>query len=173
MLRQAEAWSSPWFKLMEIGIQGKFLNVIKSLYDKARSRVSGSADFISITQGIYKVKNYLRYSSIWHCTIWQIILRVKWNQISSSQTLLSLSYWSTPTTRSYLQLPLRSWRLLYTLQHYCQRNHLETNASKIIIFNGRAKTCKHDFFIGNIEKVENLHYLGINMQWNLKFTKHL
>ena len=175
-----------WYKLTRAGIQGKILNVIKSLYAQVKSCVfldGKKSDFFISARGVRQGENLspLLFSLFVNDIEDEFIkmgckfLEFNDEQLDNFIKLLVLMYADDTIiladSESNMQVALKA------LQQYCDTWKLEINCSKtkISIFSrGKTKTNKYNFlYKGNkIEIVDSYKYLGIEFRstGSFKFT---
>lgn len=181
--------SSLWYKLLNNNINGRVLNVIKSIYSKAKSCVRKGnhlSEFFSCGQGVRQGEN-----------LSPILFAIYLNDFSdyiaeASKGLFDLD--SAINNDSDLNVFVRLYTLLYAddtiimaetegdlqialnrLGEYCEEWGLKINSSKskIVIFS-RGNVTKHREFMLNgsvIDVVPDYTYLGVVFNCNGSFKK--
>jgi hypothetical protein len=180
----SKAYDKVWregllYKLLNIGIKGKFYNIIKSMYSDTKCKVKLmeglTPDFkydIGIKQGdgLSPVLFNIFINDV--CSIFDessdplILNNKRISNLLYADDLLLLSQSQTGLQTS-----------LQKLETYCTKWHLEVNTdkSKIMIFSSSGKTPKHtSFSLGTktIEAVKTYKYLGVIISNTGNFNKN-
>ena len=154
-----------FYKLTQHGVNGKFLNILQSMYKKSTSRVRSGASLseaidseFGVLQGgvisptlfkyfLYDLKEYM----IKECGI--VISDILISYILFADDLVLVS-----DSASGLQ------KLINSLYKYCSKWHLIVNLAKtkVVIFNGKSNVQNHNFVFNDtsIETTNMYKYLG-------------
>ena len=177
--------SSLWFKLIQTGIKGKIINVIKNIYDNAKSCIkqdNSISEFFSCNVGVRQGENLSP-------VLFAIYLNDFNESIGSSFNGLGAL---SADLQSKLDVYLKLYVLLYAddtiimaespqqlqkaldqLTVYCEKWSLKINLAKsnIIIFSAGKVTKYPKFYVDHneIKVVEDYVYLGVNFHYNGSF----
>ena len=181
-------WGLLWQKLLNENINGRILNVIKSIYATAKSCVmvdGACSDFYSMSIGIRQGENLspILFALFLNdmkaslededCILSSLTnetpnLHFDNNMINTLSKLFLLLYADDTVVFSESAAGLQ--RILNKTKYYCDQWKLKLNAKKckIIIFSrGKVRTYPQ-FSIGaeNVEVVSNFLYLGLKLNYN-------
>ena len=165
-----------WYKLQTYNINGKCLNLIKSMYSNIKSRVTipeGNSAFFPCSKGVRQGENLspilfsLYLNDLEHYLMSNgadgIVCEANTEQVYSYIKLVILLFADDTVLFSNNKDDLQ--HMLNLFEHYCDEWKLTVNISKtkILIFtSGRYAQNLHFFFKGTeIEKVTEYKYLGI------------
>ena len=168
-----------WHKLISNGIQGKILNVIKSLYAQIKSCVflnGEKSEFFISTRGVRQGEN-----------LSPLLFSLFVNDIESEFLKLGCSYINLDNFIRLMVLMYADDTIiladsaenlqiaLNALKSYCDTWKLEINCTKtkILVFSNRkANPNDYNFNLGinNIELVDSYKYLGVILNYNGSFN---
>ena len=175
-----------WYKAELFGVNGKFMRVIKNLYQNVKSCVyqNGTrSDFFQCSMGVRQGENLspLLFSLFVndiedflfnsHCTQ----LDVGWQHVSNMLRLFVLLYADDTVILSHTKEGLQ--RGLNAVEEYCDKWQLNINTSKtkVCIFSSRKinpMNTKFKYKGNELEIVEDYKYLGVIFNYNGNFKKN-
>lgn len=176
---------SLWQKLIDIGIKGKVFNIIKNLYNDAKScvRYQGQiSDYFNCNMGVRQGENLSPLLFSIFLNDLETFLKGKNEGIQIEFTLDGLDCYIKLFVLLYADDTIllsesadELQNMLNSLNDYCNRWKLEVNISKtkIIVFSrGLVKKYpKFTFANQDIEVVKDYVYLGVTFNFNNKFNK--
>ena len=174
-----------WQKLLALGISGKIFNIIKNMYDSAKSCVQNGGDvsaFFECNIGVRQGENLSPLLfSIFLNDLSDFLsagtegIRVEYNVngLDCYIKLYALLYADDTILLSESPGDLQS--MLDSLNNYCEKWKLQVNTSKtkIVIFSRGLVRKAPEFLFGShkLEIVSDYVYLGTTFNFNGKFTK--
>lgn len=182
-----------WGKILQVGLNGKLINIIHNIYNNAKSCVRLEGKLSSF----FPCKVGVRQGDSLSPCLFAIYLADFKAHISRHYNGLSEfpEVYISKLNRNDLNMYLHLYVLLYaddtvilaesasqlqlalnSLADYCEKWHLSVNTTKtkIIIFS-RGKVRKYPIFTINsseIDVVQDYVYLGVTFNYNNKFNKH-
>lgn len=159
-----------WNKLGKLGISTKILNILKSFYQNAFSKIKIGGKFtndIPIKNGVLQGDTLSPLLFALYLADFETFFRshnTMGFELHNDSSLNAIFYADdlvvVATSRARFRKQLR------TLHTYCLENRLEVNTtkSKALIFRRSGRTCKNDVFNFNdspIEIVSEIEYLGV------------
>ena len=179
-----------WQKLLMYDINGKFLNVIKNMYMKAKSCIkkdSLMSDYFVCNIGVRQGDNLSPL-------LFALFINDFTQYVSSSYNGLDVSNTCYPSLNDEDLVLLKLFVLLYAndtiilaenerdlqkaldkVHEYCElyKMFVNTSKTKIVVFSRRKVRCFPKFYCGNsiIEVVSDYIYLGVTMNYNNRFLK--
>ena len=177
--------SSLWLKLIQTGIKGKIINVIKNMYENAKSCVKQDgkiSEFFSCNVGVRQGENLSPVLFAIYLNDFNESIGSSFNGLDSlSSDLLDkldvflklyvLLY--ADDTIIMAETPEELQKALDKLTSYCEKWSLKINISKsnIIIFSAGKVKKYPKFYVDQkeIKVVEDYVYLGVNFHYNGSF----
>lgn len=167
-----------WFKMSKLGIGGKMLRIVKSMYEHVRCRVRHGnefSDFIEISVG-------LKQGEICSPLLWSLFIedlelylgsRPDSGILLDDLTLILLLYADDMVLFSDTAEGLQ--QSLYDLKMYCDRWGLTVNVdkTKVMVFRKRGPLRVNERWIYNdiqLEVVDTFNYLGVVFDYNGNFS---
>jgi sorting nexin-29 len=174
-----------WYKLQKIGIEGKILKVVKSLYTNIKSCVTlnGQRSYYFMNlRGVRQGENLSPLLfSLFINDIEEFLINRDCNHISLDDStldnymkLLVLLY--ADDTTLLADTPAGLQRAFDALHDYCSKWQLNVNSqkTKVLVFS-RRKALRHKLTItyngSTLEQVFDYKYLGVTMNYNGSFKK--
>ena len=168
------------FKLITHGFGGRFFEILRDLFAKAKSRVKWDMELSEMFDNVYGVlqggvisPSLFKFYIDDMCQYFHDISGVTIGNTSINHLLFADDLVLMSETSTGLQ------RLVNDLERYCRRWHLSLNISKtkIMIFNEKYEVCRDVMrfsFEGNpIEQVDSYKYLGVFLSCKKnRFKKH-
>ena len=179
--------SSLWLKLMKHGVSGRILEVIKNMYERAKSRVKVNKEIskhFSCNQGVRQGENLSPILFAVYLNDFQDTLSQQFNGLTKlTDTILeefetfaklyTLLYADDTIIMAESADELQN--ALHALKNYCCEWDLKINTSKtkIVIFSRGTVKKYPKFYIGpeEVDVVSEYTYLGVVFSCNGSFTK--
>ena len=183
---------SLWYKLIKIGVNGKILNVVRNLYQNAKSCISSNgevSDFFTCNVGVRQGENlspllFAVYLNDFqeHMSKFYPGLKTLNEDINSTLQGEDIEHLSKLSCLLYAddtiimaESPDELQTALHAVSEYCRAWNLTVNASKtkIMIFS-RGKIRRMPNFIYGNEKIDvvfDFTYLGVQFNYNGTFKK--